>query len=144
MKGLDIETTALSPDEGNLRLVQISTGKGARVYDLYAKDKMLVWQCIAALVEAGEELVAHNAVFERKWLKAKLGIDIGVIHDTMIMSQVLYTGTKAALRSNFSHSLASCVNRELRIEMDKGEQTSDWGALVLTKEQKRYAAFDAA
>ena len=70
-------------------------------------------------------------------------MDIGVIHDTMIMSQVLYTGTRAAMNRKFSHSLASCVNRELRLDMDKGQQTSDWSALVLTDEQLRYAAYDA-
>src|SRR5215213_11410008 len=140
MHGLDVETTALDPAEGDLRLVQVSDGRQARVLDLYEGKHEEARQAI----QQADELVAHNAVFERKWLLDKLGVDIGVIHDTMIMSQVLYTGTKAAMRRTFSHSLASCVNRELRIEMDKGEQTSDWGALVLTKEQKRYAAYDAA
>jgi len=140
MIGLDVETTALSPDDGKLRLVQIAHGESVQVFDLYEQDAEPVRDAIR---EAGE-LVAHNAVFERKWIRHALGIDIGVIHDTMIMSQVLYTGTKAAMRRNCSHSLASCVNRELKIEMDKEEQTSDWDALVLTPEQKRYAAFDAA
>jgi ribonuclease D len=62
----------------------------------------------------------------------------------MIMPQVLYTGTRATLGRNFSHSLKSVVQRELKVDMDKEEQTSDWDALVLTPEQKRYAAFDAA
>jgi DNA polymerase I-like protein with 3'-5' exonuclease and polymerase domains len=140
MRGIDVETTALSPEEGQLRLVQLSTGKGARVYDMYHDEPDEVRQAIAG----SDELVAHNAVFERKWLKHVLGVDIGVIHDTMIMSQVLYTGTRAAMKRTFSHSLKSCVNRELKIEMDKEEQQSDWNALVLTPEQKRYAAFDAA
>ena len=51
---------------------------------------------------------------------------------------------KAALRSNFSHSLRSVVQRELKIDMDKTEQKGEWDNLVLTPEQKRYAAFDAA
>jgi ribonuclease D len=140
MIGLDVETTALSPEEGELRLVQLSDGRGAKVFDMYTDE---AWDARAALITA-DELVAHNAVFERKWLRAKLGVDIGVIHDTMIMSQVLYTGTKAALNRSFSHSLASVVQRELKIEMDKEEQTSDWGTLTLTPAQKRYAAFDAA
>jgi ribonuclease D len=140
MRGIDIETTALSPEEGRLRLVQLSTTKGAKVFDMYTDDE----EEVKAVIRGSGELVAHNAVFERKWLQAKLGIDIGVIHDTMIMSQVLYTGTKAAIRSNVSHSLKSVVQRELKLEMSKEEQQSDWDALVLTPEQKRYAAFDAA
>jgi len=144
MIGIDVETTSLDPSEGDLRLVQITSGKNdVQVFDMYEREGHIVWKHLAEIVETGE-LVAHNAVFERKWLKAKLGLDIGVIHDTMIMSQVLYTGTKAALNRSFSHSLASVVQRELKIEMDKEEQTSDWGALTLTPAQKRYAAFDAA
>ena len=143
MIGIDIETTALSPHEGDLRLVQTAKGGKARVFDLYEHASRKLWEYLVSLVDT-EELVAHNAVFERKWLKAKLGIDIGVIHDTMIMSQVLYTGTRATKGRGFSHSLASVVQRELKIEMSKEEQTSDWGALVLTPKQKEYAAFDAA
>jgi DNA polymerase I len=116
MIGLDVETTALSPDEGNLRLVQIAHGGKVQVFDLYEDDA----ETVRDAIRESHGLVAHNAVFERKWLKAALGIDIGVIHDTMIMSQVLlmsqvlYTGTKAAMRRNFSHSLASVVQRELK------------------------------
>src|SRR3954467_13012654 len=62
----------------------------------------------------------------------------------MVMSQVLYTGTRAAMSKNFSHSLASVVKRELKRELSKEEQTSDWGATGLTREQTAYAALDAA
>ena len=110
MIGLDVETTALSPYEGNLRLVQIAHGGKVQVFDLYEDDA----ETVRDAIRESHGLVAHNAVFECKWLSAALGIDIGVIHDTMIMSQVLYTGTKAAMRRNFSHSLASVVQRELK------------------------------
>src|SRR5215208_3952746 len=133
MQGIDVETTSLSPEDGRLRLVQIARAGRVQVYDLYEDDH----DAVRRAIQECDELVAHNAVFERKWLLDKLGVDIGVIHDTMIMSQVLYTGTKAALNRSFSHSLASVVQRELKIEMDKEEQTSDWGALTLTPAQKR-------
>jgi ribonuclease D len=90
MQGIDVETTALDPAEGDLRLVQLTRGNQVTVYDLFDEDP----DAVRHAIEQAGELVAHNAVFERKWLKAKLGTDIGVIHDTMIMSQVLYTGTK--------------------------------------------------
>ena len=140
MHGLDVETTALSPHEGRLRLVQLSDGKRAQVFDLYEHDE----EEVRAAILEHDDLVAHNATFERKWLKAKLGLDIGKIHDTMIMSQVLYTGTNASRRRDFSHSLASVAGRELKVEMSKDEEKSDWDAIAFTPEQLRYAAFDAA
>jgi DNA polymerase I len=137
---LDVETTALTPTEGKLRLVQLSDGKRARVYDAFRQDP----EVIREAVEGHEELVAHNAPFERTWLNAALELDRPDLHDTMVMSQVLYTGTRAAMSKSFSHSLASVVKRELKRELSKEEQTSDWGATGLTREQIAYAALDAA
>jgi DNA polymerase I len=83
MIGIDVETTALSPEEGKLQLVQILDGKRARVYDAFRQDA----DVIRRAVEAREELVAHNAVFERAWLNAALAVDRPDLHDTMITSQ---------------------------------------------------------
>src|SRR5215213_6716210 len=140
MIGIDVETTALRPEEGDLRLVQISNGTRALVFDAFRQDPYL----IRGAIDAHEELVAHNAVFERAWLNAALSVDRPDLHDTMIMSQVYYTGTRAAQRKGFSHSLANVVKRELKLELAKEEQTSDWGAAALTREQIEYAARDAA
>jgi len=142
MIGIDVETTALRPEDGKLRLVQISDGKRAKVYDAFRQDAEEIRRAVAAR-EAGS-LVAHNAVFERTWLNAALAVDRPDLHDTMIMSQVYYTGTRAAARNNFSHSLQNVVKRELKRELSKDEQTSDWGAEELTSEQIEYAARDAA
>jgi ribonuclease D len=145
MIGIDVETAgnngggALRPEDGRLRLVQISDGKKVKVYDAFRQDKDLIRRA----VEEQEDLVAHNAAFEREWLNAALALDRPDLHDTMIMSQVYYTGTRAALGKNFSHSLKSVVKRELKQELSKDEQTSDWGAMALTREQLEYAAEDA-
>src|SRR5215212_9121692 len=140
MIGIDVETTALRPEEGKLRLVQISDGEEAEVYDAFRQDA----EEIRRAIEKHEELVAHNAVFERTWLNAALAVDRPDLHDTMIMSQVYYTGTRAAISKGFSHSLQAVVKRELKRELSKDEQQSEWGAMALTREQIKYAAFDAA
>src|SRR5215217_6275118 len=142
MHDIDVETTALRPAEGDLRLVQLSDGKRAKVYDAFRQDAEAIRRAIEEH-DAGS-LVAHNAVFERTWLKAALDVDRQDLHDTMIMSQVYYTGTRAAISKSFSHSLAAVVKRELKRELAKDEQVSDWGAAALTREQIKYAAFDAA
>jgi ribonuclease D len=84
--------------------------------------------------------IAHNAVFEERWLKTR-GVEVE-LEDTMIASQVFYTGTNAA-KGKLSHSLASCVARELKRELPKDEQTSDWSHRPLTRAQLQYAARDA-
>src|SRR5215212_5802669 len=140
MIGIDVETTALRPEEGKLRLVQISDGEEAEVYDAFRQDA----EEIRRAIEKHEELVAHNAVFERTWLNAALDVDRPDLHDTMIMSQVYHTGTRAAIGKSFSHSLQAVLKRELKRELSKDEQVSDWGALALTREQLEYAARDAA
>jgi hypothetical protein len=68
MHGLDVETTALDPEEGELRLVQLSNGTRARVYDAYKQPADL----LRSAVESHDELVAHNAVFERAWIATHL------------------------------------------------------------------------
>jgi len=144
MRGIDIETA--SPDGGGLldvhtgriRLVQISDGERTDVYDL---DHVNADE-VRAAIEEHEELVAHNAPFERTWIAAKLGIDLPQLHDTLVMSKVFYTGTNYAKR-RMSHKLESVVERELKKEMDKDEQTSDWNAEPLTRAQLEYAERDA-
>jgi DNA polymerase I len=128
MLGLDIETTALNPREGRVRLVQISDGETANVYDAFKQDADVIRQAVAACNDG----VAHNAVFECAWLREHFGATPR-LDDTMIMSQVLYTGTKAAQRSSFSHSLLNVAKRELKLDLPKDEQASDWGAADLTR-----------
>jgi DNA polymerase I len=139
MRGLDVETTSLNPDEGDLRLVQIGDESRVRVMDAFFMSPSTLKEAI----DEEDDLVAHNATFEAAWLRAKLGA-APTLDDTMIMSQVYHTGTKAAKRSNFGHSLAAVVKRELKRELSKDEQQSDWGSAALTREQLEYAALDAA
>src|SRR5215203_6885588 len=135
MQGLDIETTALDPEAGKVRLVQIRNGGRGRVYDGHDPE-------LPAALRELDGGVAHNATFERSWIARHYGIDVGTLDDTMVMSQVLYTGTNAARAKQFSHSLQAMVKRELKRELDKSEQGSDWTG-ELTEEQIRYAALDA-
>jgi DNA polymerase I-like protein with 3'-5' exonuclease and polymerase domains len=143
MQGLDIETYnpetgkgELDPEKGQIRLVQIRDGQKGRVYDADLEDPQSVLRALT-------QPVAHNAPFEYDWISRHFGIDLTNLHDTMILSQVFYTGTNAARAKQFSHSLQACVKRKLKREMSKDQQDSEWGAETLTPEQLYYAAYDA-
>ena len=86
----------------------------------------------------GAAVVAHNAIFDLGFLAA-LGFAPGVVHDTMLLSQLLH-GTR---RPKGFHGLAQAAERELGRTLDKAEQKGDWSA-ELTPGQLRYAAEDAA
>jgi ribonuclease D len=136
MIGIDVETTALRPAEGDLRLVQLSDGKRAKVYDAFRQDA----EEIRRAVEREDELVGHNAVFEREWLNAALAVNRPDLYDTMIMSQIYYTGTRAALGRNFSHSLAAVAKRELKMEIDKEHQKNRRTARIRRQRRQGHAA----
>jgi len=61
MHGIDVETTALAPEDGKLRLVQITDGSKVRAYDAFQQSEDLIRRA----VESKEDLVAHNAPFDR-------------------------------------------------------------------------------
>jgi DNA polymerase-1 len=129
--GIDVETTALDPEDGKLSLVQVAApGKPPMVFDVLR----------GPLPPLPTEGIAHNAVFEERWLGSR-GHECK-LDDTMIASQVFYTGTNAA-KGKLSHSLASVVSRELKRELPKDLQQSDWSQRPLTQQQLEYAARDA-
>src|SRR3712207_2162588 len=74
---------------------------------------------------------------------SSLGFEAGKVADTMILSQLLYAGSKVEplRRGQTSHSLDSVVKRELGLELDKTHQCGDWGS-ILTPEMIEYAAKD--
>jgi len=131
--GIDIETTALQPTEGKLSLIQ--------VYDPGLNNVLVFDVLNGGTPPVPGRGVAHNAVFEEGWLR-KYGYDVQ-LEDTMIASQVFYTGTNAANNRNLSHKLSAVVARELKRELPKDEQKSDWRVRPLSQEQLEYAARDA-
>jgi DNA polymerase-1 len=133
--GLDLETTGLDSRGDRIRLLSVSLdtidgGRFAYLVDCFAVDPSPLWEALAA-----KELILHNAAFDLRFL-TRQGFVPGVLHDTMLLSQVLYAGT------NDRHNLAACCERELGRVVDKTEQKSDWSG-ELSDNQLSYAARDA-
>jgi DNA polymerase-1 len=136
MIALDFETIGLEPERGKLRLVQVTTKKGTCVHDAW--DPEVDLDRLLALL-ATKQMVAHNANFEEAWFR-KHGFEVH-LDDTLVMSRVLYGGT--AGHETLRHSLEAVAERELSVELDKEQQTSNWAAPVLSEEQLEYAKREA-
>lgn len=77
----------------------------------------------------------HFARFDVAVLQHALGITISSVICTKIAARLVYTFTDR-------HGLAYLCRDLLGVEMSKHQQSSDWGADILTEDQKRYAASD--
>ena len=86
-------------------------------------------------------IIAHSASFEKRHL-AKYNIHINAVYDTLKNSRRLHKYDKAK-GPKLRHKLGIVCKRELNLNMDKGEQTSDWYRRPLSKRQLMYAALDA-
>jgi hypothetical protein len=109
MLAIDIETTALEPEDGEVRLIQLSDGKRVIVYDVRDKPNYALTS-----LSGVDELAAHNAPFEARWLPG-----LPVLHDTLVRSRVLYGGMDNAHNKRFGHSLAAVVKRELGVDQPR-------------------------
>jgi hypothetical protein len=112
---LDLETTGLDPRKDSIRLFSIATNDATYIVDCRSVDPAGLFLNLAEVT-----LIAHNALFDLGFLST-LGFVPGKVADTMILSQLLYAGSKVEplKRGQTSHSLAAVVERELRLELDK-------------------------
>ena len=140
--GLDTETTGLDPQADRVRLLALDcdTVDGGRVtylVDVGRVDASPVWEALAET-----QVVCHNAAFDLGFL-GRLGFVPGRVHDTLLLSNVLYAGGHTRGVAPLRHGLKDCCRRELGVELAKDLQASDWSG-PLTHDQLAYAATDAA
>jgi DNA polymerase I-like protein with 3'-5' exonuclease and polymerase domains len=133
--GVDIETTALSPRDGGVRLLQLATPEETFVIDVFEVSDL---SPLTEVLEGGPVKVGHNLKFDYQFLHAMYGVSLSPLFDTMLAAQVLDGGNYAA-----SYSLEAVVERYLDESLDKSEQRSDWSG-ELSRGQIEYAASDAA
>jgi DNA polymerase I-like protein with 3'-5' exonuclease and polymerase domains len=128
---LDVETTFTR----TLCLVQLGTRE--RIYLLDAMELVDLRPLGDLLGDPGVVKIIHNASFEKGVLR-RHGIEIDNIVDTLALSRARYRGQEI----EGGHKLGEVCQRELGIELDKTEQTSNWARRPLSRRQLAYAALD--
>ncbi len=113
----------LSSGDGNAHLVQLDRSS----YDAPNLKALLVNPAITKIF--------HYARFDVAVLKQYLGVDTAPLYCTKIGSKLTRTYTDR-------HGLKDLIKELLGIELNKQQQSSDWGAHVLSDAQKQYAAQD--
>ncbi len=132
---IDSETMGLSLVRDELCVVQLSNGNGdAHVVQLDRKT----YDCPnlkALLANPNIEKLFHFGRFDIAMVKKYLGIECRPVFCTKIASKLARTYTDR-------HGLKDLLRELVGVELNKQQQSSDWGQETLSEAQINYAASD--
>jgi ribonuclease D len=132
---VDTETLGLNLVRDRLCLVQLSAGDGDAHLVQFDPSSFEAPRLKALLEDRNIVKIFHYARFDVALLKAYLGADVGPVFCTKVASKLVRTYTDR-------HGLKDLVRDMLGIDVSKQQQSSDWGAAVLSDAQRQYAAQD--
>lgn len=133
---IDTEAMGLKNHRDRLCLVQISGGDGhCHLVQFSTPNFESSPNLKKLLMNSDIQKIFHYARFDVAILMHSFKIDISNIYCTKIASRLCRTFTSR-------HGLKDLCKELIQKEISKQEQTSDWGAKVLSKEQQKYAATD--
>ncbi len=132
---VDSETMGLDPRRDRLCVVQLSAGDGDCHLVQFAQGDYAAPNLKALLTDAGVTKLFHFARFDVAAFRHYLGIVCAPVYCTKIASKLVRTYTDR-------HGLKDLCRDLLGVELSKQQQSSDWGADVLSPEQLSYAASD--
>ena len=132
---VDTETLGLSLTRDMLCVVQLSAGDGdAHVVQMVRPD----YDCPnlkRVLADTNVEKILHFARFDVAMVEKYLGVTMAPIFCTKIASKLARTYTDR-------HGLKDVTRELVGADMNKQQQSSDWGAVELSQAQLDYAASD--
>ena len=132
---VDTETMGLDPARDRLCLVQLSAGDGDAHLVQLAKGDYDAPNLKRLLSDPAVTKLFHYARFDIAVIHAYLGIVCAPVYCTKIASKLVRTYTDR-------HGLKDLCREVLGEDISKQQQSSDWGAETLTREQLSYAAGD--
>jgi ribonuclease D len=133
---IDTETMGLNVPRDRLCLVQLFSGDGTVHLVQFRKEAGYEAPNLRALIaDPGVLKLFHFGRFDIAVMAQWLGALAAPVYCTKIAAKLTRTFTDR-------HGLKDLCKELLNVDLSKQQQTSDWGADELTKEQLKYAASD--
>jgi ribonuclease D len=132
---VDTETMGLNPVRDPLCLVQLSAGNGDAHIVQLDRETYKAPNLKKLLGNPKVTKIFHFARFDLAVIKKFLETECAPVFCTRTASKLVRTYTDR-------HGLRDVCRELLGVELNKQQQSSDWGAATLTEEQLQYAAND--
>lgn len=135
MVAVDSETMGLNPHRDRLCVVQLSSGDGNAHLVKFDGNSYNAPNLKKLMIDPAVTKLFHFARFDIAVLSHYLDVQVTPIYCTKIASKLVRTYTDR-------HGLKDLCRELAGIELDKQQQSSDWGAATLSDAQQQYAASD--
>jgi len=132
---VDTETLGLNPKRDRLCLVQLSIGDGTAHIVQLERGKYNAPNLKKLMANKDVTKIFHFARFDVAVMREYLNVDCTPIYCTKIASRLSRTYTDR-------HGLKEICRELLGVNLDKQQQSSNWGSIELSQDQKSYAAND--
>ncbi len=132
---IDCEAMGLNPHRDRLCLVQMSSGDGNTHLVQIAKGQTEAPNLSRLLADSSVTKLFHYGRFDIGLLYHTFGVLTSPVYCTKIASRLVRTYTDR-------HGLKALLNELLGVDISKYQQSSDWGAEILSEDQLSYAASD--
>ncbi len=133
---IDTEAMGLLPGRDRLCLVQLSDGRGDEHLVRFSPGSDYSAPNLKALLGDPDRLkIYHFARFDIALMRAYLNVMAAPVYCTRTASRLVRTYTDR-------HGLKELVKDVLSQDLSKQQQSSDWGAPVISDAQREYAASD--
>lgn len=132
---IDTETMGLIHGRDRLCVVQLSSGDGTAHLVQIEKGQKEAPNLTKIFTDPNIIKIFHFARFDVAKLKEAFGVDTYPLYCTKIASRIARTYTDR-------HGLREVCRELAGVDLNKQQQSSDWGAKDLTIDQQKYAAND--
>ncbi|MFT4784326.1 MAG: ribonuclease D [Paracoccaceae bacterium] len=132
---IDCETMGLNPYRDRLCLVQLSSGDGHAHLVQVGLGQTTAPNLVKVLADPEVLKLFHFGRFDIAAMLHAFGVRAAPVYCTKIASKLVRTYTDR-------HGLKNLCQELLGVDISKLQQSSDWGAPVLTRDQQNYAASD--